>query len=445
MVMPFNIKTVPDHGDVDYNALWDRAFFPLLDELGYSPVRADEDLGASIVADMLIRLTASDLVIADLSLANANVYYEVGVRHAARKPGCVLVAPEWAKPSFDLAGIRHVPYPLPPGELTDEVASTIKEALREPLPNAAPSASPVYELVPGYPELLPSEHSARFDAFVGHLTDFQNESKTIRASPKDEQRRRVQALLTKYPLDQPQSPAIVLELLRLVRDHLDFATVLEFIAQLPSDLATSPFVLEQQALALGKQQRHPEAVATLEQLIETHGSNPERQGLLGGRYKEAWRAALDQPDRAVDARRHLNRAIESYTTGMWLDLNEYYCASNLARLLRARRATDDEGSGRAGGGHHPASLRARPAGGQAGRVAARHPAGRRLRRRRRRPGREAPRPGDRPGRSRVEARLDRRRPPFLARRPGRQPRRGDPGAARAPSSASWSSWLRPPG
>ena len=36
----------------------------------------------------------------------------------------------------------------------------------------------------------------------------------------------------------------------------------------------------------------------------------------------------------MEARQYLAKAIESYCDGMWLDLNEYYCASNLPRLLR---------------------------------------------------------------------------------------------------------------
>jgi hypothetical protein len=60
MVMPFSKKLVPDRGEVDFDVLWDRAFAPLLRDLGYDPIRADADLGAPIIADMLIRLTASD-------------------------------------------------------------------------------------------------------------------------------------------------------------------------------------------------------------------------------------------------------------------------------------------------------------------------------------------------------------------------------------------------
>lgn len=341
MVMPFNKKPAPDRGEIDFDALWDRAFTPLLRDLGYDPIRADQDLGASIIADMLIRLTASDLVVADLSLANANVYYEVGVRHAARRPGCVLIAAEWASPQFDFAQIRRLPYPLPLGELTDDTVSTIHQSLREPIRKAAAAQSPVYQLVPGYPGDLPQTDSMKFRAFVGYLTEFQAAAAAIRAAPGAQKAAMAEDLLGRYPLRQPQSPAIILELLGITRDHLGFAAALELIGRLPSDLAQLPFVLEQEALALGKCKRIPEAIAKLEQLIKSQGPDPERLGILGGRYKDMWRTA-SKDGNALDARKYLTEAIESYCSGMWLNLNEYYCASNLPRLLRSRRGAGDD-------------------------------------------------------------------------------------------------------
>jgi hypothetical protein len=340
MVMPFNKKSTPAGDEIDFDALWDRAFAPLLREIGYDPIRADEDLGASIIADMLIRLTASDLVVADLSLANPNVYYEVGVRHAAREPGCVLIAAEGASPSFDFEQIRRVPYPLPAGELNDEAACAIRQRLLEPIKDAAKAQSPVYQLVPGYPGELPKTDSANFQAFVGHLSEFQTAAAEIRAAPVAQHAAMASALLSRYPLTEPQSPAIILELLRLTRDNIGFPAALELIESMPRDLRRLPFVLEQEALALGKCKRFPEAIAKLELLIKFHGPDPERLGILGGRYKDMWRAAANA-GQAMESRQYLAKAIESYCDGMWLDLNEYYCASNLPRLLRGRRRPGD--------------------------------------------------------------------------------------------------------
>ena len=341
MVTPFGKKAVPDRGEIDFDALWDRAFAPLLRDLGYDPIRADADLGASIIADMLIRLTASDLVVADLTQANPNVYYEVGIRHAAPKPGCVLIAADWAKPQFDLDQIRRLRYPLPSGELTDDMASAIRQSLRTPIGKAAAAQSPVYQLVPGYPGDLPQSDSEKFRAFVGYLTEFQAAAAAISVAPAADRTAMTEDLLRRYPLSEPQSPAVILELIRVARDQLSFDTALEVIGGLPANLAQLPAILEMQALALGKSGRIPEAIAKLELLINAQGPDPERLGLLGGRYKDMWRAASKAGD-GLEARKYLGKAIGSYTRGMWLNLNEYYCASNLPRLLRSRGEASDQ-------------------------------------------------------------------------------------------------------
>ena len=82
-----------------------------------------------------------------------------------------------------------------------------------------------------------------------------------------------------------------------------------------------------------------QAIAALDTLIKTMGATPERLGLMGGRYKRLERAAAS----AADKRQALAKAIDCYEQGMQLDLNDYYCSSNLPRLYRTRgRAGDDE-------------------------------------------------------------------------------------------------------
>lgn len=52
-----------------------------------------------------------------MTIPNGNVYYEVGVRHAAKKTGCVLLAADWSKQLFDVAQMRTVRYPLSDGNV----------------------------------------------------------------------------------------------------------------------------------------------------------------------------------------------------------------------------------------------------------------------------------------------------------------------------------------
>ena len=127
VVMPFRTKDTnappPAPASVNLDALWQKALRPVLEELGYQPVRADQDLGALIVKEMIERLYFSDLVLADMTLPNGNVYYEVGIRHAARQDGRVLVSADLSKTLFDVDQMRQVRYPLPEGDIGDATAA----------------------------------------------------------------------------------------------------------------------------------------------------------------------------------------------------------------------------------------------------------------------------------------------------------------------------------
>jgi hypothetical protein len=95
MIMPYGKKPTqaePGRGpaEIDFNTLWDHGYVPAIKALGYEPVRADQDTGGLIISQMLERINFADLVLADMTIPNGNVYYEVGIRRAAQKTGCVL-------------------------------------------------------------------------------------------------------------------------------------------------------------------------------------------------------------------------------------------------------------------------------------------------------------------------------------------------------------------
>jgi tetratricopeptide (TPR) repeat protein len=68
-------------------------------------------------------------------------------------------------------------------------------------------------------------------------------------------------------------------------------------------------------------------------------TNADRPGLLGGRYK---RLAKLKTGSEEEQRQALDKAIGYYEQGMELDLNAYYCLSNLPRLYRKRAEPLDE-------------------------------------------------------------------------------------------------------
>jgi hypothetical protein len=81
---------------------------PVADECGYTAVRADEiSEPGSITTQVINRILEAPMVVADLTGNNANVFYELAVRHAIRKP-YVQIIQKGERIPFDVAGIRTI-------------------------------------------------------------------------------------------------------------------------------------------------------------------------------------------------------------------------------------------------------------------------------------------------------------------------------------------------
>ena len=342
MIMPYGRKATQAEagqgpGTVNFDALWDRVYVPVLRDLGYDPVRADQDSGALIITEMVERLYFSPLVLADLTAPNGNVYYEVGMRHAMRERGCVLLAAEWARPLFDVAQLRSIRYPLPEGEVVEASALAAQRAIRAAIGELAAGRSPVHTILDGYPTLVDQTRASVIGDELRGLARFQAKTRALRALPKEQRPAGIKALVADYA-PAASMPAVAHGLVRLMQDLGQWQESIDFIETLPDAVRALPLTREQQALALSKLDRHVESIAVLEELIQSKGPTSEREGLLGGRYKALFLGGHD----ATDTVRFLGEAIRHYELGMQLDLNDYYPTSNLPRLYRERNAEGDE-------------------------------------------------------------------------------------------------------
>ena len=174
---------------------------------------------------MIERLAISDLVLADVSIPNGNVYYEVGIRHAAQSQGCIMTAAPWAKPLFDIDQMRQIRYPLPDESISDDTAAEIVKIGQTAIPDMAAGDSPFYQVFPKFPEYdapvpLRSRKASR--------TSPSSSRRFIAARSATEDDRRIRALdlRDRYYTGGPIQKAVAIELLYPFRDCTDWATTM---------------------------------------------------------------------------------------------------------------------------------------------------------------------------------------------------------------------------
>jgi hypothetical protein len=106
---PFRAFVVMQFSEA-YNALYREVVMPVCELEGVQAIRADEVYGPGlIIQDIERQLIEAQIVIAEISPTNANVYYEVGYAHALKKQ-TILIADTTSKLPFDVSGFRTLFY-----------------------------------------------------------------------------------------------------------------------------------------------------------------------------------------------------------------------------------------------------------------------------------------------------------------------------------------------
>ena len=125
-----------------------------MEAAGLEVFRADEEQRAGgILPDMFQELLIADLVVADLTIDNPNVWYELGVRHALRARGVVLISGGRVPTAFDLYTDRKLRYSIKSSGPDPTTLSQDQVRLTEMVKATMESwhgrkVSPVYNLLP---------------------------------------------------------------------------------------------------------------------------------------------------------------------------------------------------------------------------------------------------------------------------------------------------------
>jgi hypothetical protein len=170
MASAFIIRPFGTKNGIDFDRVERELIGPALEEYDFVGRTTGDSLKqGNIRTEMFRRLLIADVIIVDISINNANVFYELGIRHALRSKrtfmirGSSVALPPDEVP-FDLRTDRYLSY-----EVQDPAAALdkLKEGLRQTL-LSDDKDSPVFQLLPE----LEEQDKARFLAIP---TDFQDE------------------------------------------------------------------------------------------------------------------------------------------------------------------------------------------------------------------------------------------------------------------------------
>lgn len=335
VLMPFGRKTIASGETVDFDAVYRNIIVPAIEAAGMTTIRADEErVGGLIHKPMYERLILCDFAVADLTGANANVFYELGLRHGIRPATTVLMTAEPAALPFDVKPLRTLPYQLD-AQGRPKAMKKQRDALTRLLRAArdqqgvAVQDSPVFQLVQG---LQPPDIS-RLSTDV--FRDRARYAEEARQSLEDARRTNdpvcVQNAAAALGAVGEMEAGVLVDLLlshRAVKAH---QAMVDLVAQMPEPVARIKLVQEQLGFALNRLGRHQEAEGVLKTVIASHGPSGESNGLLGRVYKDRWEGAVKAGERT--ARSWLKKAIDTYLQGFEADWRDAYPGINAVTLM----------------------------------------------------------------------------------------------------------------
>jgi hypothetical protein len=338
VLMPFGRKTDATGRTTDFDAVYQEIIAPAVTAAGLTPIRADEEkVGGTIHKPMFERLMLCPYAVADITGANPNVYYELGIRHALRPRATVILFAEGTTLPFDIAPLRGIPYsvgeggaPNHPEICLGRVAAQLSGARTSPHDD-----SPLFQLVTDLPRPGEVAHSITDDFHKKY-----NYSTTFKQRLLAARTRKEGAL--EAVKDVAADPAlanlfeveagVVVDLFLSYRDVKAYDEMISFFNRMPEPLKRARVVREQYGFALNRAGRSGEAEVVLKEVLREFGPSSETNGLLGRIHKDRWDKAVKAGEE-FEAPGHLENAIETYLAGFQADWRDAYPGVNAVTLM----------------------------------------------------------------------------------------------------------------
>jgi tetratricopeptide (TPR) repeat protein len=339
VVMPFGKKKGSDGSPYDFNIIYKDLIKPALEMAGFEPFRADEETSSGdILTDMFQELLLADLVLCDLSIDNANAFYELGIRHAFRKRGVVHIQAGRAYMPFDIISVRTLPYHTTPEGIPDaEFVEKDKQAIARLAHDTWASDpdrvhSPIFNLLTGLKE--PDRNELRTPLATGFWREYKEWKQRVTIA-KREFRIGDILLLTEEISNPLIKEEAIDEAGRALQDMgRNELALQQYQKGLEINQRNSKF-RRQEAIFLNRLGKVEEAIVKLENILGDFPSDIEAIGALGKIYKDmwmnSWKWISNKEKRlqtAYESYHWLVKAFNTYLKGYRYDLNNTYPGVN---------------------------------------------------------------------------------------------------------------------
>ncbi len=343
VLMPFGQKSdLSTGGLIDFDEIYENGVRPAVLAAGLDPIRADEERSGGIIhRTMFERLILCDYAIADLTTANANVFYELGVRHAARPSTTLAIFAKGQSLPFDVNLLRALPYSLghdltfaagDAAKLQSDLMAKLLD-LKDLARRQTCSDSPVFQLIPQYRQ--PEIEHLKTDVFRDQA-EYATRTKEALAEARHKRDKLalhdIQASLGSIA---DAEAGVVIDLYLSYRAVSDWQAMVELHDRMAPPLRRMQLVREQLGWAYNRLGQRRRAIEVLEGVLSERGPGSEICGLLGRVEKDMWQESMKSGNRLV-AGAHLDRAIELYRMGFEADSRDFYPGINAVTLLDIR-------------------------------------------------------------------------------------------------------------
>lgn len=333
IIRPFGIKNDLKGNPINFDEVAEKLISPALAAIG-AEGRETLDIvqSGNIRVDMFRRLLTADIVVADLSIHNANVFYEIGIRHALRDHGTFMIRSNADAFPFDLQTDRYFTYDSNnPAAGLPALTTSLKAVLEEAKKYSTVKDSPVFMSLPALTEPDPSLFNpipqdfgeeverARAESIAGDLALLANEVKGLEWEAN--------GLRTvgraQFSLKAFASARVTWEAIRAIEEKdLEADLLLGTIYERLGSFTASTQALER-ALA--------SKTITSEQRAEAYA-------LLARNEKTEWRETWQDEDRDAKGKTalrspHLRESYQNYRKAFAEDLNHYYSGLNALALV----------------------------------------------------------------------------------------------------------------